>query len=148
MLLNALDIWLSRTHCTTYSGLLCEYPQLAYSTPFKATFVQLPAFERLRASYLSDDEFTALQQALMARQEADDVIPGAGGLRKLRFADRRRGKGKRGGLRVICFHWTAGQQFWLFAFYDKDEVSDLTTGQRRILKKAIEAELMARRLDG
>ena len=114
----------------------------------KATFVELPAFERLRASYLSDEEFEALQQALMARPQAGDVIPGAGGLRKLRFADRRRGKGTRGGLRVIYFHWMAGQQFWLFTLYNKDEVIDLTTEQRRILKKVIEAELMARRLDG
>ena len=110
--------------------------------------MELPAFERLRASYLSDEEFGALQQALMARPQAGDVIPGAGGLRKLRFADRRRGKGTRGGLRVIYFHWMAGQQFWLFTLYNKDEVIDLTTEQRRTLKKVIEAELMARRLDG
>ena len=63
--------------------------------------MELPAFERLRASYQSDEEFGALQQALMARPQAGDVIPGAGGLRKLRFADRRRGKGTRGGLRII-----------------------------------------------
>ena len=84
----------------------------------------------------------------MARPQAGDVIPGAGGLRKLRFADRRRGKGTRGGLRIIYFHWMTGQQFWLFTLYDKDEVIDLITEQRRVLKKAIEAELMARRLDG
>jgi hypothetical protein len=114
----------------------------------KATFVELPAFERLRSSYLSDEEFDALQQALMARPQAGDVIAGAGGLRKLRFADRRRGKGTRSGLRVVYFHWMAGQQFWLFTLYDKDQVSDLTAAQRRILKKAFEAELTARRLNG
>ena len=94
----------------------------------QATFVELPAFERLRPSHLSDEEFSALQHALMAQPEAGDVIPGAGGLRKLRFADRRRGKGTRGGLRVIYFHFSAGQ--------------------RRILKGLIAAELAARRLDG
>ncbi len=110
--------------------------------------MELPAFERLRASYLSDEQFAGLQQALMTRPQAGDVIPGAGGLRKLRYVDRRRGKGTRGGLRVIYFHWMAGKQFWLFTLYDKGEVSDLTAGQRRILKAAIEAELAARRLDG
>jgi hypothetical protein len=114
----------------------------------QAIFVELPAFERLRPRYLSDEEFSALQQALMAKPEAGDVIPGAGGLRKLRFADRRRGKGTRGGLRVIYFHWSAGQQFWLFTLYNKNEVADLAAGQRRILKRLIEAELAARRLDG
>ena len=114
----------------------------------RATFVELPAFERLRPSHLSDEEFSALQHALMAQPEAGDVIPGAGGLRKLRFADRRRGKGTRGGLRVIYFHFSAGQQFWLFTLYNKNEAADLTAGQRRILKGLIEAELAARRLDG
>jgi len=129
-------------------GARCRYPQLAYRIPLQAVFVELPAFERLRSSYLSDEEFSALQQVLMAQPEAGDVIPGAGGLRKLRFADRRRGKGTRGGLRVIYFYWSAGQQFWLFALYNKNEVADLTAGQRRILKGLIGAELTARRLDG
>jgi hypothetical protein len=108
----------------------------------------LPAFERLRARYLSDEEFSALQQALMAQPEAGDVIRGAGGLRKLRFADRQRGKGTRGGLRVIYFHWSAGRQFWLFTLYDKNEMTDLSAAQRRILKTAIQSELAARRMDG
>jgi hypothetical protein len=63
--LIAADIWLSRAHGTPHSDSSCEYPQLAYSTPLKATFVELPAFERLRASYLSDDDFAALQLALL-----------------------------------------------------------------------------------
>lgn len=114
----------------------------------QATFIELPAFERFRARYLSDEEFLVLQQTLMARPEAGVVIQGAGGLRKLRLADRRRGKGKRGGLRVIYFHWSAGEQFWLFTLYDKNEATDLSAGQRQILKAAIQAELAARRLDG
>jgi mRNA-degrading endonuclease RelE of RelBE toxin-antitoxin system len=40
----------------------------------------------------------------MLNPEAGDTIPGTGGLRKVRFADERRGKGKRGGLRVI-YYW-------------------------------------------
>lgn len=43
----------------------------------------------------------AFQNLLMLQPEDGDLIPGRGGLRKLRFADARRGKGKRGGLRVI-----------------------------------------------
>jgi hypothetical protein len=72
-------------------------------------------------------------------------MPDTGGLRKLRFADTRRGKGKRGGLRVIYYWWDAGFQFWLFTLYDKDEASDLTSQQRKILKAMIKAELAARR---
>jgi len=52
------------------------------------------------------------------------------GLRKVRFADSRRAKGKRGGLRVIYYHWIGGPEFWLFTLYDKDEMTDLSPTQR------------------
>ena len=68
-----------------------------------------------------------------------------GGLRKLRFRDSRRGKGKRGGLRVICYWWVSGLEFWLFTLFDKDEASDLTADQKRALKAALKAEFEARR---
>ena len=111
----------------------------------KAVFVELPAFERFRASYLDDAAFGELQLALMNNPEAGDVIEGAGGLRKMRFADARRGKGKRGGLRVIYYWWGAGMQFWLYTLYDKDELADLTSKQRKALKVMIKAELESRR---
>jgi len=111
----------------------------------KAVFVELPAFERNRQEYLDDDAFQSLQGLLMLNPEAGDVIPGAGGLRKMRFADQRRGKGKRGGLRVIYYWWDAGSQFWLFTIYAKDEMSDLTAPQRKALKEMIKKELEARR---
>jgi hypothetical protein len=71
----------------------------------KAVFVELPPFELHRSNYLDEDSFVRLQRLLMLDPEAGDVIPGTGGLRKLRFADERRGKGKRGGLRVIYYWW-------------------------------------------
>jgi hypothetical protein len=81
----------------------------------------------------------------MLDPEAGDLIPGTGGLRKLRFGDERRGKGKRGGLRVIYYWWDAGSQFWLFTVFDKDEMSDLTASERKVLKEMIKQELEARR---
>ncbi|MGE5624617.1 MAG: toxin [Bacillota bacterium] len=111
-----------------------------------AVFVELPAFERYRKDYLTDEGFRVLQTLLMKNPEAGDPIPDAGGLRKLRFADARRGKGKRGGLRVIYYWWGAGFQFWLFTLYDKDEASDLIPQERRALKAMIKAELAARRM--
>jgi len=111
----------------------------------KAVFVELPAFERHRADYLDDDAFRKLENLLMKHPEAGDPIRDTGGLRKLRFADARRGKGKRGGLRVIYYWWDAGFQFWLFTLYDKDEMADLTPQQRKVLKGMIKAELEARR---
>ena len=111
----------------------------------QATFIELPAFERHREDYLDDKGFRALQNLLMKHPEAGDPIPDTGGLRKLRFRDVRRGKGKRGGLRVIYYWWNSGFQFWLFTLYDKDEMADLTTKQRGTLKTMIKAELEMRR---
>ncbi len=71
-------------------------------------------------------------------------MEGTGGLRKLRYPDPRRGKGKRGGLRVIYFWWEAGRQFWLFTLYDKDEASDLSAADRKALKDMLKRELEER----
>lgn len=111
----------------------------------KATFVELPPFERIRATYLDDDDFAALQQLMMKQPDAGIQIPGTGGLRKLRFRDRRRHKGTRGGIRWIYYWWDEGSEFWLFALYDKDETSDLTPEQRAVPKTRVKAELTAKR---
>lgn len=111
----------------------------------KALFVELPAFSRFRSDYLTDDGLRALQKDLMANPEGGDMIEGTGGLRKVRFGDPRRGKGKRGGLRVIYFWWEAGRQFWLFTLYDKDETADLTVKERKSLKDMLKRELEMRR---
>ena len=110
----------------------------------KATFVELPTFERFRQDYLDDDGLRGLQQMLLQNPEAGDVIPGTGGLRKVRFADTRRGKGKRGGLRVIYYWWLGGRQFWLFTLYDKDEMEDLTAKDKRILKTLLDQAIQTR----
>lgn len=110
----------------------------------RATFIELPPFMRHRADYLDDQAYHALQFELMKYPEAGDVIPGTGGLRKLRFTDRSRGKGKRGGLRVIYYWRVAADQFWLFTLYDKDEASDLSPAQRKALSAILARELAAR----
>lgn len=111
----------------------------------QALFVELPAFARHRSDYLDDEAFRALQNALLDNPEAGDVIEGTGGLRKVRRADPRRGKGKRGGLRVIYFWWSAGAQFWLYTLYDKDTIDDLSAKDRAALKDMMKRELSARR---
>ena len=112
----------------------------------KATFIELPPFERHRQDYLADENFRDLQNALMENPEAGDVIEGTGGLRKIRHADQKRGKGKRGGLRVIYYWWLSGKQFWLYTVYNKDEMDDLTDAQRKFLKELLKQELDARRI--
>jgi hypothetical protein len=59
--------------------------------------------------------------------------------------DKRRGKGKRGGLRVIYFYWIRGLEFWLFTLYDKNEVRDLPKKDRATLEGLLKAELKMRK---
>ena len=111
----------------------------------KALFVELPAFERNRSDYLTDEAYRGLQNEMLKDPEAGDVITGTGGLRKLRYGDATRGKGKRGGLRVIYYWWDPKKQFWLFTIYDKDELSDLSPKEKAMLKTLLKKELEERK---
>ena len=111
----------------------------------KAVFKEMSVFNKYREQYLSDDQFRALQIFLLDSPEAGDVIRGTGGLRKLRWYDPRRGKGKRGGLRVIYYWYLIDHEFWLFTLYNKDETSDLSTEERSLLRGLLEDELKQRR---
>ena len=71
-------------------------------------------------------------------------MPGTGGFRKLRWLDHRRGKGKRGGLRIIYYWLQRDAQFWMFTLYDKEEMENLSKAQERLLKQAITVELAKR----
>jgi len=97
-------------------------------------------FTRLLSDYLTDENYRELQRTLMENPEMGDVIPGTAGFRKIRWEEARRGKGKRGGLRVIYYYLSADHQIWFFTLYDKDEAVNLTTEEKKVLKKAIRAE--------
>jgi len=103
-------------------------------------FMEAPLFTQLVRDFLTDDEYGELQQHLSSDPDAGDVIPGTGGFRKLRWVDRRRGKGKRGGLRLIYYYFLADSQVWLITVYDKDSMADLSPAEKRMLKAAIQRE--------
>ena len=111
----------------------------------KALFIELPPFERYRQDYLTDDEYRNLQNFLLLTPKAGNLIAGTGGLRKLRFGDPKRGKGKRGGLRVIYYWYEMKLHFWLFTLYYKDEMSDLGQKERKALMDLLNKELGARK---
>ena len=110
-----------------------------------AVFVELPPFEKHREQYLDDDAFLVLQEYLLLNPLAEDVIQGTDGLRKIRHRDLRRGKGKRGGLRVIFYYWDGGPENWLFTVYDKNVADDLSGRQRDMLHDLLKRKLRARR---
>ena len=110
-------------------------------------FVEAPLFTRWLPHYLSDEAYRELQLHRAAHPEAGPVIPGTGGFRKLRWADRRRGKGRRGGLRIVYYYFASDTQIWLVTLYDKDELADLTPTEKQALKAAIDEERRQRAHD-
>ena len=80
----------------------------------KLLFFETPLFSRLLPTYLKDKEYRELQLVLLENPQMGDVMPGTGGFRKMRWQDPRRGKGKRGGLRVIYYFLIADHQTWFF----------------------------------
>jgi hypothetical protein len=107
-------------------------------------FIEAPAFTRCLSGYLDDKGYMALQGQLASNPDIGDLIPGTGGFRKMRWSDARRGKGRRGGLRVIYYHFVSDHQIWLMTIYDKDEAKDLTEKEKKMLKDAIQTELRGR----
>ena len=107
-------------------------------------FVEAPPFTRHLSEYLNEDDYRELQGRLSATPEMGDQMPGTGGFRKMRWADARRGKGRRGGLRIIYYYFASDHQIWLMTLYGKDEASDLTAQQKKALRVAIEEELASR----
>ena len=107
-------------------------------------FIEAPLFTQFLPEYLNDDGYGEVQLHLVRDPEAGDLIPGSGGFRKLRWVDRRRGKGKRGGLRIVYYYFMADSYIWFMTLYDKDEVVDLSPDEKRLLKAAIEQETRER----
>jgi hypothetical protein len=100
--------------------------------------VETRAFTARIGGLLSDEQYRELQLRLAARPASGDVIPGTGGLRKVRWVGR--GRGKRGGCRVIYFwHVASNRLLMLFAFAKTDR-ADLTAAQKRELRRIVETE--------
>jgi len=96
-------------------------------------FIETPIFTADVCALLSDEEYAALQQHLVAQPNAGPVIAGTGGLRKIRWAVA--GKGKRGGIRVIYYHVVAQAQIRMILIYRKGIKDDLTPKEKTALRK-------------
>ncbi len=102
-------------------------------------FIETPIFSSDLQELLPDEDYRALQLALALRPEQGPLIPGGGGLRKLRWA--LPGRGKRGGLRVIYFWEPSEDLIYLLFLFAKNEQEDLTAAQLKMLRQIIEKEL-------
>lgn len=107
-------------------------------------FVETSLFSRYLPEYLDDEGYRLFQVHLVQNPEVGAVIPGTGGLRKVRWADPRRGKGKRGGLRVLYTYFPSNAQIFLIALYDKSQADDLTTKEKKVYREIIQAEMKSK----
>ena len=103
-------------------------------------FRETVAFTRAITRLLSDEEYAELQGVLVVQPDAGNVIPGTSGLRKLRWTQQKRGKGKRGGIRVIYYWQMSETLVYMLLAYSKDEQEDLNTSQRKLLMRLVAEE--------
>ena len=99
-------------------------------------FIETPLFTKRVIELLDDAAYQELQHSLAHNPCAGDLIEGTGGIRKIRVAAK--GHGKRGGARVIYYHFVSASQIAMLFIYSKNEQQDLDPNQRKALKAVIE----------
>jgi mRNA-degrading endonuclease RelE of RelBE toxin-antitoxin system len=95
-------------------------------------FIETSVFTRQVLELLTDEEYANFQSKLAANPLAGDVIKDTGGLRKVRVAAK--GRGKRGGARVIYYHVSSAAQIRLLLIYAKGRKDDLSAHEKRVLR--------------
>lgn len=108
---------------------------MPYTAPVYS-FIETKLFTRLSSELLSDDQMLELQAALIANPQAGDVVPGSGGVRKLRW--KAPGRGKRGGYRVIYFAKLAQGHIWMLTIYPKNVAENIPPHVLRQIRKEID----------
>jgi hypothetical protein len=98
-------------------------------------FIEDHGFQSRRKKLMDDEELFRLMDSLAVNPGAGKIVPGSGGLRKLRWSAK--GHGKRGGVRVIYFWWLADDKILLLDIYAKAEQENLTAGEIEKLKRKV-----------
>jgi mRNA-degrading endonuclease RelE of RelBE toxin-antitoxin system len=100
------------------------------------SFIETRLFTRLVREYLDDDEYRELQKVLMDNPETGNIIPGSGGLRKVRW--RAPGRGKRGGYRVIYYARLKQGVILMLTMYPKNVAENIPARVLRQIRKEVE----------
>lgn len=101
-------------------------------------FVEAEAFTQYVRLLLDDETYRTFQNELVNHPEKGPVMKGCGGLRKARIEQPLRGKGKRGGCRIIYLYIPEVSRIDLLAIYSKDKQENLTEKQRKALRAMAE----------
>ncbi len=101
------------------------------------SFIETRLFSRLVSEYLSDEEYAKLQQTLIDDPAAGDLIPGSGGIRKLRWKGS--GRGKSGGVRVIYYARSKQGEIWMLTLYAKNVADNIPAHILKKIKEEIDA---------
>jgi mRNA-degrading endonuclease RelE of RelBE toxin-antitoxin system len=101
-------------------------------------FVETSVFTRRVTQLLPDDDYRELQASLVENPEKGAIIPGSGGLRKIRWSGS--GHGKRGGSRIIYYWATNKGQILMLFINAKNERDNLTSEQLKLLSRIVEKE--------
>ena len=110
------------------------------------TIVEFPAFQNQTGYSIKHEERDEVIDFLARNPNDGDEIPGTGGLRKLRW--RGKGKGKKGGLRVIYYFYNETAPIFLLTVYGKGDQEDLTSEQKTklaVLVQILKAECKSAR---
>jgi mRNA-degrading endonuclease RelE of RelBE toxin-antitoxin system len=99
------------------------------------TIVEMREFIRSAAVVLTSDQIDEIKTFLAFNPMGGDLIPGTGGARKLRWAAK--GKGKRGGARVIYYFLNPNRPLFLLSAYAKSVKVDLTERQKQELRSIV-----------
>jgi hypothetical protein len=86
-------------------------------------FIETSLFTKLVYHYLSEEEYFGLQGFLVRHPETGKIVPGSGGVRKLRWGSA--GKGKSGGVRVIYYYKKQDSEIWLLTIYGKNVMENI-----------------------
>ena len=99
------------------------------------SFIETHLFTRLVTQYLSDEQYTELQLALINNPELGPVIAGTGGVRKMRWAAP--GRGKRGGYRVIYYVRRPKGIIWMLTMYPKNVADSIPAHVLREIREEL-----------
>lgn len=97
-------------------------------------FIESSAFTKTIYNYLNDEEYKDFQIKIAEYPNLGDVIPGCGGIRKIRWAQKSKLHGKRGGLRIFYLYLEQLNHIYLLAVLEKGEKEDLSSKEKAILK--------------